>query len=56
MLDLFALANENKDKSKKFKKVYFPIKDIFSSTAINQIKINTITPIIIPTIIIDNNK
>ena len=39
MLDLFALANENKDKSKKFKKVYFPIKDIFSSTAINQIKI-----------------
>lgn len=39
MLDLFALANENKDKSKKFKKVYFPIKDIFNSTAINQIKI-----------------
>ena len=39
MLDLFALANENKDKKKKNKKVYFPIKDIFSSTAINQIKI-----------------
>ena len=39
MLDLFALANENKDKSKKFKKVYFPIKDIFNSTALNQIKI-----------------
>ena len=39
MLDLFALANENKDKSKKFKKVYIPIKDIFNSTAINQIKI-----------------
>ena len=39
MLDLFALANENKDKSKKFKKVYFPIKDIFNPTAINQIKI-----------------
>lgn len=39
MLDLFALANENKDKSKKFKKVYFPIKDIFNPTAINQFKI-----------------
>ena len=33
MLDLFALANENKDKSKRFKKVYFPIKDIFNSGA-----------------------
>lgn len=39
MLDLFALANENKDKSKKFKKVYFPIKDIFTPTSINQLKI-----------------